>query len=312
MRRIICAIWIAAIVAMSLRAWAQPRPWGLNPPALPDATQPASRPTVKVAAIQMMSEFGKPELNRRKAEGLIRQAAKGGAKIVVLPETAITGYMSYDLQTTWQANGWELTTGLTGVSPETAAESVPGPSTRQLGKLARELGIYLTVPLVEKDVKTGRYFNTIVLMSPAGGQLLHYRKLNPWPYAEKGWATSGDRGLAYADTEFGRLGLLVCYDINYEPPNLKKAGVDTLLYCIAWVDAADSQWYQSQLPEIARRNRLNIIGANWTVPAKPSWHGYGQSCVLSCEGKALARAAKDIGEEVVFSELPIPVQTRRP
>ena len=44
--------------------------------------------------------------------------------------------------------------------PKTRAETVPGPSTEAFGRLARELGIYLTVPVLEVDAK-GSYFNTV-------------------------------------------------------------------------------------------------------------------------------------------------------
>jgi predicted amidohydrolase len=279
-------------------------------------TQPASRPqtapaaqsqpaSFRVAAIQFVSEFGNPQANVKRLTPLIRQAAAHGAKVVVLPETAVTGYMSFDLTTTWQADGRQATAGLKGVSPGEAAEPTDGPSVRALAALAGQLGVYLTVPFVEVDPKSGRYFNTIILAGPDGKCLLHYRKLNPWPYAETGWATKGDRGHQYIDTPFGRLGLLVCYDINFEPPALKAARVDTLLYCIAWVDAADSKWYAENLPAIARANGLNIVGANWTVPDKPEWHGYGQSEIIARDGRVLAKAGSDLAEEIIYADLPV-------
>ena len=167
-------------------------------------------------------------------------------------------------------------------------------------------GNAIEITLKEKDPKTGRYFNTIVLAGPDGQTLLHYRKLNPWPWAETGWATKGDRGLAYVDTPLGRLGLLICYDINYEPPRLKEAGIDTLLYCIAWVDSADTDWFTARLPENARKNNFAIVGANWTAPGKPDWHGYGHSLILDRTGRTLAKVASDLAEEIIYAELPVP------
>ncbi|MFB3891250.1 MAG: carbon-nitrogen hydrolase family protein [Phycisphaerae bacterium] len=301
--------------------------WASNLAGVPtNGPGAASRPaaTVKVAAIQFMSEFGRPAENRKRLEPLIRQAAKAGAKIIVLPEAAITGYASTDLKQAWQLDGREMGEGLAGVSPKDAAETVPGESTRAMCKLAGELGIYLTVPLVEVDPKSGRYFNTIVLAGPKGEQLLHYRKLNPWPWAEKAWATKGDHGHQYIDTPYGRLALLICYDINFEPPRLKEARIDVLLYCIAWVDRPNSDWYARRLPAIARQNNFHIIGANWTVPAapatgpaasapssgpairKPDWYGYGQSRIISRDGEILSKVGKDIGEEIIYAELPVP------
>ena len=172
--------------------------------------------------------------------------------------------------------------------------------------MAGELRIYLTVPLVEVDPKQGKYYNTLVLVGPDGKVVLHYRELNPWPWAERGWATRGDRGHQFVDTPFGRLGLLICYDINFEPPALKKNRVDHLLYAIAWVDDADSTWFRKELPDIAREANVNIIGANWSVPEKPDWDGYGQSLIIRRTGEVVARVKKDLGNEIIYADLPIP------
>jgi predicted amidohydrolase len=135
---------------------------------------------------------------------------------------------------------------------------------------------------------------------------LHYRKLNPWPWAEKGWASPGDGGHQFLDTPYGRLGLLVCYDINFEPPKLKANRIDHLLYCIAWVDAAGSTWFSKRLPEIARQADVNIIGANWSVPERPQWHGYGQSLIIRRTGEVAAKVKSDLASEIIYADLPIP------
>lgn len=263
-------------------------------------------PTVRVAAVQFISLWAKPAENRKALEPLVREAAGNGAKIVVLPETAVTAYMSHDIRITWHVDDWQMTRGLQGVSPKDFAETVPGESTRFFGALAKELGIYLTVPLVEFDPKEEKYFNTVALMDPTGEIALHYRKLNPWPWAERGWASAGDRGHQFLDTPYGRLGLLICYDINSEPPKLKANRVDHLLYSIAWVDNPDSTWFVKELPEIARKSDINIIGANWSVPDQPGWHGYGQSLILRRTGEAAARVKNDLGNEIIYADLPIP------
>jgi predicted amidohydrolase len=266
----------------------------------------AGAKTVRVAAIQFISRWGRPDENRRGLERLVREAARGGAKIVVLPEAAIPAYMSHDIRLTWQVGKRAVSQGLQGRSPKAAAETVPGESSRAFGDLAKELGIYLTVPLVEVEPQEEKYYNTLLLIGPDGRIALHYRKLNPWPWAERGWATVGDRGHQCLDTPYGRLGLLICYDINYEPPKLKEKHVDHLLYAIAWVDDPGSTWFSKSLPEIARKNDLNIIGANWSVPDTPGWHGYGQSEIIGRDGKVLSRAKSDLGSEIVYADLLIP------
>jgi predicted amidohydrolase len=281
----------------------------LRLPTAPGAPAAKER-TVKVAAVQFISEMGRPEHNRERLERFIRQAAKNGARIVVLPETAITGYLSHDLGTTWQVDGRQPNADLSGRDPTPVAEPVSGPSTRAFGKLADELDIYLTIPFVEHDPADGRFYNTVVLAGPGGKTLLHYRKLHPWPYPEDSWATRGDRGLRVVDSPYGRLALLICYDINFEPPNLERLHADVLLYSIAWVDRPRSSWFHAELPRIARRHRFHIIGANWSVPRRPDWHGYGQSLIVDRSGRVRARASKNLGEEILYAELPLPVRDR--
>src|SRR5215218_10088534 len=70
------------------------------------AEEPAN--TVKVAAVQCSSDLGDVKGNRKKLTSLVEEAAANGAKIVVLPEAAITGYLSQDLKTNWHLPGWPI------------------------------------------------------------------------------------------------------------------------------------------------------------------------------------------------------------
>ncbi len=270
--------------------------------------------TFRAAAVQAASEFGDPAANRASLTRLVRQAAQSGARVVVLPETAIPGYLTTDLRTAWQVGAREMTPGLTGADPGPVAETVPGPSTRHFAALARELGIYLTVPLLEVEARTGEHFNTLVLVGPEGSVLAHYRKLDPWWWAERGWATEGNLGRPVADTPFGRFGLLICYDIHAQAREMARLRIDALLYAIAWVDKEDSDWFGARLPARAREHGYAIVAANWTLPRgtePPAWHGYGQSRILGADGAILARAPDDIGEAIVFAELPLPARGSR-
>jgi predicted amidohydrolase len=251
--------------------------------------------TVKVAAVQFVSEFGDPAANRRRLVERVREAAANGAKIVVLPEAAIPGYMSHDIRTTWQAPGWALTEGLAGVPP--VVEAADGESVRVFGALARELGIYVTVPFVEEA--DGKFYNTVVLAGPGGGAL-HYRKRNPWPHAERGWASSGD-ALPTVETPYGRLATLVCFDIHREARELR--GIDVLLWCVAWVER-DGSWFEDRLPAVARENGYHVVAANWTIPARAGWEGHGRSRVVDRSGRVVATLG-ELGEGIVYAELPI-------
>src|SRR5438132_12352466 len=106
---------------------------------------------VKVAAIQCSSDLGDVEANRQKLTLLVREAAAGGAKIIVLPEAAITGYVSQDLRRNWHVTGRPLEHSFVGQDPAASAETVPGESTRHFCALARELQVYVTIPLLERS-----------------------------------------------------------------------------------------------------------------------------------------------------------------
>ncbi len=297
--------------------------------------------TVKVAAIQCSSNLGDVAGNTKKLTALVREAAAGGAKIVVLPETAITGYVSQDLQWNWHVAGRPIEKGFRGKEPLPFAETVPGPSTEHFCKLAKDLGIYLTIPLLEKveqpiptrrasedrsaqgdseDTSTRRasegvpaarrasagpqFFNTVCLASPGGKLVAHYRKLTPWPYPEKSWATPGDRGIQTFDTEYGRVGLAICFDIHTILERYEDQKLWALLYPIAWVDDEHpADWFWHRLPERVGKFKHHVIGANWSVDEPQNWRGYGFSTIISPEGKVLATAKSLHGSEIVFAEL---------
>jgi predicted amidohydrolase len=88
---------------------------------------------------------------------------------------------------------------------------------------------------------------------------------------------------------------------------MARLKVDTLLYSIAWVEDAGSDWFAERLPAIARANGFNMIAANWTVGPEPApkWHGYGQSRIIDAAGNVVAKVKDDLGEEIVLAELPV-------
>jgi predicted amidohydrolase len=277
--------------------------------AAPASADPAPAKTVKVAAVQCSSDLGDVAGNTRKLTELVREAAGKGARIVVLPETSITGYLSQDLKTNWHLQGWPLEKAFAGKDPAGFAEEVPSPSTRHFCQLAQELGIYLTIPLLEVDFQQGRdkprYFNTVCLTTPQGELAAHYRKLAPWPHPEKSWATPGDRGVQICDTEYGRVGLGICFDIHTILEKYQDQNLWALLYPIAWVDNEHpADWFFHKLPARVKPFDHHLIGANWSVDAPQSWRGYGFSVIISKEGKVLSSAKSLYGSEILYADLP--------
>jgi predicted amidohydrolase len=281
--------------------------WCLLPASLL-AAEPATRPReVKVAVIQCSSDLGAVDANTKKLTALVEQAATNGAKIIVLPETAVTGYLSQDLKTNWQLPGHPIEPVFTGKNPRPFAETVPGPSTKHFAALAGKLGVYLTIPLLERAGEGDqlRLFNTVCLASPKGEVVAHYRKLTPWPHPEKSWATPGDRGVQTFDTEYGRVGLAICFDIHTILEKYKDRQLWALLYPIAWVDENHpAEWFWHKLPARVASFRHHLLGANWSVDGEQSWFGYGFSTIITADGKVAATAKSLHGSEIVYATLP--------
>ena len=263
----------------------------------------ADRPqTVKVACVQCSSDLGDVAQNRKKLLALVDEAAQHDAKLIVLPEAAITGYLSQDLKTNWHVPGKPIDPNFNGKDPAGFAETVPGESTDQFCALAKRRGVYVTIPLLEVD--HGRYFNTVCLAAPDGKLVAHYRKLTPWPYPEQSWATPGDLGVVTYDTEYGRVGLAICFDIHTILEKYQPHKIWALLYPIAWVDNEHpADWFWRRLPERVAKFNHYVIGANWSVDAPQSWRGYGFSTVISPTGEIVASAKHLYGPEIVYADI---------
>lgn len=168
--------------------------------------------------------------------------------------------------------------------------------------------MYITVPFLEVD-RIGDdtlFFNSVSLVVPQGQVAAHYRKNCPWPHPEKSWATpfEGVHG-AYCDTEFGRVGLAICFDIHTILAKYADHSLWALLYPIAWV--GDTRlWFSEQLPQRLSQCTCPhyILGANWATRAPQVWAGAGFSTVYGPGGQVLATAGEGWKETIVYAIIP--------
>lgn len=141
---------------------------------------------LRIACVQMAPAMGEVAANVARAGTLVEQAAAQGARLVVLPELANTGYMFESREEAYAL-----------------AETVPdGPSARAWIALAQRLGIHLVAGIAERD--GGRLYNSALVAGPQG-YLGTYRKLHLWG-DENLYFEPGDLGLPVFHTEFGRAG----------------------------------------------------------------------------------------------------------
>ncbi len=183
-----------------------------------------------------MSCGPEPEDNMAKALDRVRQAAKKGATVICLPELFQTQYFCQREDTAL----FDL------------AEAIPGPATKRIGEVARELGVVVVASLFERRAP-GIYHNTAAVLDEAGALKGIYRKMHipddPL-YYEKYYFTPGDLGYKVFDTKFGMVGTLVCWDQWYPEGARLTAiqGAHVLLYptAIGWHPAEKAEFGVAQ------------------------------------------------------------------
>src|SRR5437016_5536708 len=148
-------------------------------------------PKFIIGLIQMAASIDARE-NLQRAVSFVEQAAKLGAKVVCLPELFRSQYFCQKED----AALFDL------------AESVPGPSTEALGRIASERKIIVIAPVFERRA-AGLYHNSAAIIDADGSISGIYRKMHipdDPAYYEKFYFTPGDLGFRAFDTEVGKIG----------------------------------------------------------------------------------------------------------
>jgi predicted amidohydrolase len=220
-----------------------------------------------VAVLELPARWNQPSVALAETDRLLASAPT--PDLALLPEAAITGYVSPD-------RDFDL-------SP--FAEPVTGPTAGALAALARGHACYLAGPLVERDGAS--VYNAFLVFAPDGTQVAHYRKRHPW-YPET-WATPGEAPPPVFELRGARLTLAVCFDAQFLADDAARelGEADVLLFPSAWVERHDSRG--ALLAGLARRFDIAVVNANWGVGA-PSIPGQGGSRVLGRDGEVLAMA----------------------
>jgi len=192
---------------------------------------------ITIAAVQMNAPLGETERNLDQIERWARQAAASGAELVCFPELCITGH--------WCAGEvWS------------AAESVPeGPSCQRLNRLARELGVYLSVGLAE--LEAGVAYNTQVIIGPTG-IVGKQRKLHM--SADEYFHFRMGTQIPVFDIGKCKLGIGICYD-NLLPEVSRIAAIEGAEVYLMPHAARIGQW-----PQADRRQQQVVadIKAQWS------------------------------------------------
>jgi N-carbamoylputrescine amidase len=251
---------------------------------------------VKIGLVQM-SCTSSVTANRAKAAEKIREAALKGAQIICLQEL----YSSLYFCDTENYDHFAL------------AESIPGPATEELQKIAGELNVVIVASLFEK-VDAGIYFNTAAVLDADGSYLGKYRKSHipddPGFY-EKFYFSPGDTGYQVFKTRYATIGVLVCWDQWYpEAARITSLmGAQILFYptAIGWSNAQSAEvneeqynaWQTIQRSH-AIANGVHVVAVNRTGQEEGMIF-WGGSFVANPFGTLLYKASHD-KEEVMVVE----------
>ena len=259
--------------------------------------------SVKVACVQMQCCADRLK-NIEKAENAVRTAAQQGAKVILLPELFERPYFCQERRYDYY---------------EYAERTEDNLAVQRLQKLSAELNVALPVSFYEKDGNV--FYNSVAMLD--GGKLLGvYRKTHipdDHYYQEKFYFTPGNTGFKVFATQFGNVGVGICWD-QWFPETarcLALNGADIILYPTAIgsepilsVDSAE-HWQRvmqghsaANVLPVAAANR---IGTECVGPCEEnggqtsSLAFYGSSFLTDATGKIVAGASRE-KEQIIYAE----------
>lgn len=240
---------------------------------------------MQIALAQFEVERGLPQVNLEKIRGFAVEAATAGAQALFLPEMCTTGFH-------WKRNRELL--------PEA------GQLTDAVAALASELGIAISGSFLEQT-EVGGMANTLMYWNASGERLAHYRKVHLFTLFREERHVEAGTELVTADTEIGKLGCSVCYDLRF--PELFRTcaldGVELQLLPAAFPHPRLEHW-RTLIRARAIENQNYFIAVN---QCGSEGHGdgvgdvvyFGHSAVIDPWGNTVVEAGEDEG--LFFAEI---------
>jgi predicted amidohydrolase len=208
-------------------------------------------------------------------------AAAAGAALLLCPECWLCGYNIGDAVTT-------------------LAEAHDGASAQRIAATARQSNIVIVYGYAERDASSERVYNSAQAIGPHGA-LSSYRKTHLFGPSERAAFHPGSRFEPPFDCGGFRMGLLICYDIEYPEAarSLALLGADVVLVPTALTDeyAAVPDFI---VPARSVENQIYVAYCNH-AGVENGMHFLGGSCLTGMDGKAVAAAGA--GEALIIGEI---------
>ena len=251
---------------------------------------------LKIACLQFSPLFGDVAGNLQRSIAMIEKAADAGARIVVLPELANTGYTFKS-----RAEAFEL------------AEPVPdGRSTQAWAEVAACRNLIIVAGITEREDNC--LYNSAVVLDPSG-TLGTYRKLHLWG-DENLYFERGNLGVPVFATPYGRISVAICYD-GWFPEVFRLAavqGADLMCVPTNWVPIPGQQPDQPPMANIlhmalAHSNSMVIACAD-RVGVERGQPFIGHSLIVGHTGWPVAGPASGSDEEILIGEVSLSAARR--
>ncbi|MER5303905.1 carbon-nitrogen hydrolase family protein [Streptomyces lasiicapitis] len=236
-------------------------------------------PPLRTALLQSSGRPGSVAANLKVIEEAAERAAAAGARLLVTPEMFLTGYAIGD-------------------DVPRLAEPADGEAADAIADIAARHGLAVAYGYPERADE--QVFNSVQLIGPDGARLANYRKTHLFGGFERDHFTPGEKTVVQAELDGLRIGLMICYDVEF-PENVRAhalAGTDLLL-----VPTAQMHPFQfvaeSVVPVRAFENQMYVAYVNRVGP-EGEFEFVGLSALAGPDGVARARAGR--GEELVFAD----------
>ncbi|BAC74603.1 carbon-nitrogen hydrolase [Streptomyces avermitilis] len=234
---------------------------------------------MRTALLQSSGRPGSIAENLKVLDEAAGRAAAAGAGLVVAPEMFLTGYAIGD-------------------DVPRLAEPADGDSADAVAETASRHGVAIAYGYPERAGE--QVFNSAQLISADGTRLANYRKTHLFGCFERDHFTPGDQPVVQTELNGLRVGLMICYDVEF-PENVRAhalAGTDLLVVPTAQMHPFQFV-AQSVIPVRAFENQMYVAYVN-RVGQEGEFEFVGLSTLAGPDGVARARAGH--GEELVFAD----------
>lgn len=234
------------------------------------------------------------------AESFIKKASAAGADLVLLPEMFCCPYQNKNFPLYAQREGEEIWL--------------------ELSRMAREQNLILAAGSVPERDDDGKIYNTAYVFDRQGQQIAKHRKMHLFDidvsggmsFRESDTLTAGNRITTF-DTEFGVMGLCICYDFRF--PELSRLmaerGAKVILVPAAFNMTTGPAHWEILFRTRALDNQVFTLGAAPARDPSSGYTSYGNSIAVSPWGDVLDRLGADQEMLVCTLELDRVAQVRR-